>query len=393
MKAKITKTLINELQPGAANFFTWDTELPNFGLKLTPAGRISYLVQYRAKGRRRRITLGQHGALTPDKARKLAGLRLGEVAAGQDPAEGITEEKHGATVHDLATRYLEEHATKKKPRSAAEDKRLFKAVVLPKLGKRTTASITHADIAKLHHDCRKTPYQANRVLALLRKLFNLAEGWGLRGLNSNPCAHIEKFREEKRRRFLSIEELGQLGACLKAIEEEQAEPPQAVAAVRLILFTGARVLEILTLKWSFVNWSLGALVLPDSKTGFKTLPLSSPAREVIEGLPVVKGNDYVLPGRLSGAHFVGIQKIWERIAAKANLQDLRLHDLRHSYASVGAAAGLGLPIIGALLGHMDASTTQRYSHLAQDPLKAAAELISNRIDKAMKAPPKIRRVK
>jgi integrase len=394
MKAKITKTLVNKLKPGAIDYFVWDTELPRFGLKITPAGRIVYIAQYRSKGRLRRLTIGTHGALTPDKARSLAASRLSEVAAGNDPAEGLAQERHGATVDDLATRYLEEHASqKKKPRSAAEDKRLLDAIILPAFGKRTGASITRADVGKLHHDGRKTPYQANRTLALLRKMFNLAEQWGQRPLNSNPCARIEKYREEKRRRFLSIEELAHLGAALKAIEEEQSEPPQALAAVRLILFTGARVSEILTLKWSFVNWELGALELPDSKTGFKALPISSPVRELLEGLPVIEGNDYVLPGRLSGTHFVGLQKVWKRIAQKANTQNLRLHDLRHSYASVGAAAGLGLPIVGALLGHMDASTTQRYAHLSQDPLMAAAELISNRIDEAMKAKPNIRRVK
>lgn len=393
MKAKVTKTLINELEPGAADYFVWDTELPNFGIKLTPAGRISYLVQYRARGRRRRITLGTHGALTPDKARQLAGLRLGEVAAGEDPAEGLAEERHGATINDLAARYLVEHATKKKPRSAAEDKRLLETIVLPALGKRTVASVTRADVAKLHHDGRQTPYQSNRVLALVRKMMNLAERWSLRPDVSNPCRHVDKYKEQKRRRFLSIEELARLGAALKAIEAEAVEAPQALAAVRLILFTGARLSEILTLQWSFVNFEQGAIVLPDSKTGFKSLPLTAPAREVIEDLPTISGNDYVLPGRLAGSHLVGLQRIWERIARRAELADVRLHDLRHSYASVGAAAGLGLPIIGALLGHMDASTTQRYAHLSQDPLKAAAELISNKIDEAMKTAPKIRRVK
>lgn len=394
MRAKITKTLVNELSPGPADFFVWDTELPRFGLKFTPKGRIVYIVQYRAKGRMRRLTIGTHGALTPDKARTLAGLRLGEVAAGSDPAEGLAEEKHGATIKELSKRYLEEHATKKKVRSADEDKRLLDVIINPALGSRPLASITQADVAKLHHECRETPYQANRVLALLRKMMNLAEGWGLRPLNSNPCTHVEKFKEEKRRRFLSMEELGRMGAALKDTETEGIEPPQAIASIRLLLFTGARVSEILTLEWPFVNWELGALVLPDSKTGFKTIPLSAPAREILEGLPVIDGNPFVISGIRRGTHFVGLEHIWYRIRERAGLQDVRLHDLRHSYASVGAAAGLGLPIIGALLGHLDQTTTQRYAHLQQDPLKAATELIGTKIEEAMKAEPqKMRRVK
>jgi integrase len=395
MKAKITKTLINELKPGPADFFVWDTELPRFGLKVTPAGRIVYIAQYRSKGRMRRLTLGQQGALTPDKARQLAALRLGEVAAGEDPAEGLAEERHGTTVKDLAARYLEEHAEeKKKASSAAEDKRLLEKNIVPAFGNRTVASISRADIGKLHHEGRETPYQANRILSLLRKMMNLAERWGLRPDGSNPCRHVDRYKEDKRRRFLSIEELARLGAALKAIEAEGIEAPQAIAAVRLILFTGARLSEILTLKWSYVNFEQGAIVLPDSKTGFKSLPLTAPARELLEGLPAISENDYVLPGRRKGSHIIGLQHIWQRIRTKAKLPDVRLHDLRHSYASIGAAAGLGLPIIGALLGHMDASTTQRYSHLSQDPLKVAAEMISKKIDEALKTEPaKLRIVK
>jgi integrase len=395
MKAKITKTFVNELRPGPKDFFVWDTELPRFGLKLTPKGRIVYIAQYRAKGRMRRLTIGTHGALSPDQARTQAAIRLREVAEGNDPAEGLAEEKHGATVEDLSKRYLQEHAIeKKKARSAEEDKRLLDKIIKPALGKRTLASVTQTDISKLHHRYRETPYQANRVLALLRKMMNLAEGWGLRPLNSNPCTHIEKFKEERRRRFLNVEELGRLGAALKDSEDEGIDPPHAIAAIRLLLFTGARVSEILTARLEYVNWDVGALVLPDSKTGFKTIPLSAPAREVIENLPVVDDNPFLISGRMKNAHLIGMEHIWYRVRAKAQLPDVRLHDLRHSYASVGAAAGLGLPIIGALLGHMDASTTQRYAHLQQDPLKAAAELISAKIDKAMKRKPqKLRAVK
>ena len=395
MRAKITKTLLNSLKPGTRDAFIWDTELPRFGVKITPTGRMVYIVQYRVNGRLRRLTIGTHGALTPDQARTKAANRLGEVAEGSDPADAALAARHGITLEELTKRYLDDHAAaKKKIRSRDEDKRLIDKIINPALGKRTLASITRADIARLHHDWRRTPYQANRVVALLRKVFNLAEAWGLRPLNSNPCTHIEKYREQKRKRFLTTDELARLGAALKATEEDNSEPPQAIAAIRLLLFTGARVNEILTARHEYVNVEIGALILPDSKTGHKTIPLSAPAREIIESLPVLSGNPYLIPGRTKGSHLIGLQHIWERIKLKAGIPDVRLHDLRHSYASVGAAAGLGLPIIGALLGHADAATTQRYAHLATDPLKAAAEAIASRIEKAMKAEPqKIRRVK
>lgn len=395
MKAKISKTLINGLQPGKKVIYVWDTDLSRFGLKVTPKNRRVYVVQYWTKGRRRWLTIGTCPPLSPDEARTIAGQRLRDLAAGEDPAEAAANEKHGATVSDLAKRYLDEHAaTKKKERSAEEDKRLITKIINPRLGNRTLASVTRDDVGTLHHKMRETPYQANRVLALLRKMFNLAEGWGLRALNTNPCTHIEKFKEEKRRRFLSVDELARLGAALVDAEKENVEAPEALAAIRLLLFTGARVSEILTAKWEYYDADMGALVLPDSKSGFKSVTLSAPAREVVEGLPAIEGNEYLLPGRVKGTHLIGLEHIWYRIRDKAQLPDVRLHDLRHSYASVGAAANLGLPIIGALLGHLDPSTTARYSHLAQDPLKAAAELIGNKIDTAMKGKTKtLRRVK
>jgi integrase len=205
-----------------------------------------------------------------------------------------------------------------------------------------------------------------------------------RNLDVVPCRHIERYKEQKRRRFLNIEELARLGAALAKAETENSEPPMAIAAIRLLIFTGARLSEILTLKWEYVRWEIGALLLPDSKTGFKAIQLSAPARQLLEAIPVVDGNPHVIIGKKRGQRFVGLQSIWERIRDEAALPDVRLHDLRHSFASVGAAAGLGLPIIGALLGHSDMATTHRYAHLAADPLKAAAELIAGKLNEALK---------
>jgi integrase len=395
MQIKLSKKVVEETKPEATDVFLWDSELPGFGCKITPLGKRVYVVQYRRNGQSRRLTLGQHGTLTIEQARQHARGKLGRATLGEDPAAEQITARRGPTVSELADRYIAEHAErKKKPKSVHEDKRLLETIIKPKLGASKVLEVSRADIAELHHKLGdETPTQANRVLALLRKMFNLAEQWEIRLDGTNPCRHVQSYKENKRRRFLSIDELTRLGAVLAKAETEQSEPMMAVACFRLLIFTGARLDEILTLKWEFVKWELDAILLPDSKTGFKALPLSAAVREVLKSLPVVQGNAYVLPGRKKGKHLVGVQHIWERIHEAAQITDLRLHDLRHSYASVGAASGLGLPIIGALLGHSQPATTQRYAHLAADPLKAAAELISGKIDQAMKQKPKMHVVK
>ena len=389
MTARINKALVNALKPGNKDLYIRDTDLECFELKLTPAGKIVYRVHYRAHGQRRCVTLGTHGVITPEQARQMAAKVLQAATAGKDPAAEKAEEKAGITVMELTGRYLSEHATtKKKPRSTDEDSRLITKIVNPAVGKRKLVSITRTDIAKLHHDLRETPYQANRVLALLRKMMNLAESWGLRPMNSNPCTNIEKFKEEKRKRFLDADEFSRLGAALNEAEAAGREPLQALQAIRLLIFTGARLNEILTARWSYLKRDRGVLELPDSKTGFKQIALSAPAMDVLNNLPIVPGNEYLIPGWKPGTHYVGLQDVWERIRAAAGLDDVRIHDLRHSFASVGAMSNLGLPVIGGLLGHMNASTTQRYAHLQADPLHNAAAIIGEKIDTAMKAEPR-----
>jgi integrase len=395
MKVKLTKTVVENAPISAEAYCIWDEQTPGFGVKIRPSGKRVYIAQFREHGRVKRMTFGAHGpAITIEKARKAANDAISQAALGGNPATAKIDLKTGPAVKELGERYLSEHAeAKKKASSARNDKAMIKNIINPKLGTEKVATVTRAQISELHHSLQAKPYAANRTLALLGKMFSLAEKWGLRPDNSNPCRHIEKFKETKRRRFMSIEELSRLGAVLAAAEKDESEPATAIAALRLLIFSGARRDEVLTLKWSYVNWQLNALILADSKTGEKTIPLSAPARAVLEGLPVIAGNDYVLPGHRKGQRLVGLNHIWLRIRAKAKLPDLRLHDLRHSYASVGAAAGLGLPIIGSLLGHMDASTTQRYAHLALSPMQAATELIGKKIDAAMKKKPKLRRVK
>jgi integrase len=243
--------------------------------------------------------------------------------------------------------------------------------------------VTRADIARLHHSLSATPYQANRLLAVLRKLFNWAEARGYRQDASNPCRHVERNPEKARERFLSAAELARLGAALDEAGRAGEVSPWMVAAMRLLVLTGARLSEILTLRWDHVALDRAELRLPDSKTGAKTIHLPPPAVELLAALPRLAGNPFVICGRREGRHLVNLEKPWRAVRARAGLDDVRLHDLRHSFASVAAAGGMSLPVIGALLGHSQPATTARYAHLAADPLKAAAAAIGERLAGAM----------
>ncbi|MBW1714061.1 MAG: integrase arm-type DNA-binding domain-containing protein [Deltaproteobacteria bacterium] len=386
----LTKKYIDSLRLADRESVYWDHELGGFGLRVRASGRKTFIVQYRnAQGRTRKVTVGQYGRLTLQEARKAARQILAQADKGQDPAEKRVRSKSIPTLNQLAERYLQEHALpKKKAWSVYADQRLLNKIILPALGHRKITEISRADVTRLHHSQRETPFQGNRVLALLSKMFSLADLWGLH-TGPNPCKGIQRFKERKRERFLSGDELARLGHTLAQVEAEGSESPSVVTAIRLLLLTGARLGEVLTLKWEYIDPELGAIRLPDSKTGAKLVPLSAPAVEVLAQAPRLEGNPFVCPGVKSDSHLVGIQKPWQRIRARAGLDDVRLHDLRHSFASVGAAAGLGLPMLGALLGHTQAATTQRYAaHLANDPLKAASEEIGRRIAEAMTKKPK-----
>lgn len=389
---KLTKRVVDGALPpsstdggtAARDYFLWDDELEGFGLRVFASGRKAYLIQYRSKGRTRRLTLGPHGTLTPVEARQLAREKLAEVAQGGDPAEHRRRAREAPTVADLAARFLEEHVeAKRKPNTVREYRRIFQNLVLPKLGQRKVEDVALADVDRLHRLLKETPYQANRAVAVLSKAFNLAEVWGWRPRGSNPCPGVERFKEKSRERFLNGAELNRLGSTLREAEVKGEESPVAILALRLLLLTGCRLNEVLRLRWEEVDFERSCLRLQDSKTGAKVILVGPPVLELLSKAVRVAGNPYVLPGRKAGSHFVGLPKVWARVRQQADLPGVRLHDLRHSYAAVGAGGGWSLAIIGKLLGHAQTRTTERYAHLADDPLHRAAGQISQEIAAAL----------
>jgi integrase len=275
------------------------------------------------------------------------------------------------------------HAIRVKASTAKEYRRNLRRFILPALARLSVTEVTRADVAKFHHDLRHIPYQANRCLEVVSKMFNLAEMWGLRPDGSNPRKHIRKYPEEKRVRFLSAAELHRVGEVLREIEGERLELPSAILAVRLLIFTGCRLNEIMTLKWEHVDFTDRVLRLPDSKTGAKVVHLGQPAIEHLNAAPRIEDNPWVITGILVGKRLSDLQSFWQRVRARAGLKDARIHDLRHTFASTAVASGQGLPMIGKLLGHTQVQTTARYAHLAADPVRNAADSVASSLQQAL----------
>src|SRR5215212_8921273 len=394
---RLTKRAVDQATPEPKRYTLWDTELKGFGLVVQPSGVKSYIVRYRIGGGRsgtlKQMVLGRHGALTPEEARTLGRKALAAVAHGQDPA-GVRAQARGAlTLSDLAETFMREHAeAKRKVTTAKHYRSLLDAYVLPALGSKKAEAISRAEVARLHLAMAETPYQANRMLAMLGSLYAFAERRGLVPEGVNPARKVERYGESRRERFLSTQELQRLGEALTRAEEDgvcapdgsvERISPFAAAALRLLLFTGCRLSEILELRWEHVDAERGLLFLPDSKTGRKTIVLNAPALAIFADLPRLPGNPHVICGQKPGSGMTGLKRPWQIVCRAAGLSRVRLHDLRHTFASYGAGSSLGLPIIGKLLGHSQSATTARYAHLDADPLRRASDLIGQRIAAAM----------
>lgn len=378
--AKLSKRLVEAAEVRSSEYMMWDGDMAGFGVRIMPSGRRSYFVQYRVGTRSRRLTLGAHGVLTPEQARTLAVQALAAVRAGDDPAENRKQRREAILVRELAERFDREHiSVRVKESTAREYRRNLKRFILPTFGRLRVEEITRADVARFHHGLRHIPYQANRNLEIISKMFSLAEMWGLRPDGTNPRRHIAKYREEKRERFLSAAELKRLGDVLDEMTAERIENPSAIAAVRLLLLTGCRLNEIMKLRWEDIDLADGALRLPDSKTGARRVHVGQAVLDQLATIARDPFNPHVIAGTLPGRPLSDLQPFWRRVRARAGLKDVRIHDMRHTFASVAVAAGQSFPMIGKLLGHSQVQTTARYAHLAGDPVRSAANDVAAKI--------------
>ena len=330
---KISKRTVSRLCVEARETVFWDGVLPGFGVRVYPSGTKVYVVQTRGQGRSRRITLGRHGMLAADDARRSAARIIARIKAWDEPEAAAPSD--AVTVAEFARRYLEEHvAVRCKPRTQVLYEAVFRRHLVPALGETSVSEVSREQVAALHYGLRETPYAANRAVNLLAQLLDAAQEQGLRPSGAvNPCRSIEKFGERRHERFLSDEEFRRLGRVLEAAAEGAGgASPAAVAAIRLLALTGCRRSEILGLRWDDVDLEAGELRLRDSKTGARTVPLSPAAAEVIAELPRIPGNPWVVPGRNTGAPLRNLQYPWEILRARADLEGVRIHDLRHSFA-------------------------------------------------------------
>jgi len=400
----------------------FDSKLKGFGLRVTPNGEKSWIVVYRAGdgGRnapKRRVTIGKVGTLTPEEARDAAQRLLSSVKLGSDPATAKAARRAVVTVKEMAEAFLSKHVDfKRKAGTAAHYADILNRIVIPELGAEKVDAVKRADLARLHLKWSHTPFQANRMLAVVGSMYSFGAKVGLVPEGFNPARGVERYAEEGRERYLTTEELERIGAAIREAETvgiawatDETKPgakhlpkdvadrrtvigAEAAAALRLLIFTGARLREILHLRWSEVDTERGLLFLSDSKTGRKTIILNAPALAVLASLPkdseyVIHGESVVQPdGKVQHRPRADLKRPWAVVSKEAGLDGVRLHDLRHTFASYGATGGLGLPVIGKLLGHMNASTTQRYAHVGADPLRKASDAIASTIAAAMGEP-------
>ena len=373
--------------PGRPHVIHYDEELKGFGLRCTHAGARSFILNFYVNGTERRITIGSAGSMKAATARDEAKKLKAEAALGHDPMQARHSLRQSSTMKELAHRYIEEWAKpKKRPSSLVNDRTLLDRHILPTIGARRVNSISYSDVATLHRRVTKTaPVTANRCVALLSKMFALAIRWGY--CEANPARGIQRNAEERREVYLDSAALGRLSAAL-------AEFPRSQSAdvIRLLLLTGARRGEVLGATWGMFDLEQGIWRKPSSSTKQKrphTIPLSKPALTLLQDLHEERGDGpFIFPGTNRGAQS-DLKHFWKSVSTRAGLEGVRIHDLRHSFASILANSGLSLPVIGQMLGHSNPSTTARYAHISDQTLRAAAAIagkawaVANKTGKAV----------
>jgi integrase len=408
---RLTKRVVDALSPRQKQYVEYDTDLTGFGVAVYPSGIKSWVCEYRPHGggrgvAKKRVTLSKVTQLTPEQARKTAADMLAAVRLGGDPATEKAERRAAVTVGELIDLFDVQYVGPMLKPGTAVSHRIALEELRRSHGALKAVALTRAHVAALHVRMADRPYAANRAAAVWSKAFAWSATRGLIPEGHNPTKGLQKYREQGRERFLTTDELTRLGAALtkgetiglpfcvdptkpnakhapKAGARRAKLDPFAVAAIRLLILTGARLREILHAKWEHVDFERGFLFLQDSKTGKKPVYLSAAALAVLSTLPRIAGNPYIVPGEQNGAPRADLKRPWAAVTKAAGLDGLRLHDLRHSFASFGAGASLGLPTIGKLLGHCQAATTHRYAHLDADPLRRAVDTIGATISTAM----------
>ena len=375
-RMSLSNRVVDRLSAEGKDVIYWDRDLPGFGVRVYRSGARVYLVQGRGPGGSKRIAVGRHGVISADEARRRGAMLLTRIKAGEEP-----EPRSGAeaepTVAELAERYLSEHvAVRCKPNTARGYRHVIDKHVLPVLGKQPISALGREHVADLHYRLRRTPTAANQAVETLSRMLNQAEAWGLVPPGGNPCRFVAKYRTRRLERFLTEEEFRRLGGTLDTLEAEGRVPVHAAAALRLLMLTGCRCSEIMTLRWDDVHLEANEIRLRDSKTGPRVVPLSPGATRVLESLPRAAGNPWVIAGRRPGMRLTHIAYHWYRVRERAGLDDVRIHDLRHSFASRALALGESLSMIGKLLGHSKIQTTARYAHLARDSVKESAARVA-----------------
>jgi integrase len=409
--ARLTKQSLLRLKPRSKPYIEYDSDLKGFGVAVYPSGIKSWVCEYRPHGggrgvAKKRVTLGKTSQLTPEQARKAAGDMLATVRLGGDPAQEKLERRASVTVGELIGLFDSQYVGPMLKPGTIVSHRIALEELRRAHGALKATALTRAHVTTLHFRMADRPYAANRAIAVWSKAFAWAASTGLIPEGQNPVKGIKKYREQGRERFLTSEELARLGDTLRKGETtglpysvDETKPTAkhaatadhrrvkldryATAAIRLLVLTGARLREILHARWEQIDVERGLIFLADSKTGKKPLYLSAAAQKVLADLPRIQGNPHLIAGAKDGAPRSDLKKPWAAVSRAAGLEGLRIHDLRHSFASFGVGKSLGLPIIGKLLGHTQAATTHRYAHLDADPMRRAVETIGATISAAM----------